>query len=175
MVDKPGTGRPGAAGEPERSIGELVTDATDNLSRIVKLEIKLAKLEAKADATRIGKSVGEFGAAAVILHLVAILFSITAGFFLAEVFGWQYWTSFLTVTGFYLLIALIFVLLAVINLRRRQGLARTTVTTSRLMAILRGEIRPPKGGNGATAVSEAGATSVTGATAVTETTVSSNN
>lgn len=164
MVDKPGTGRPGAAGDPERSIGELVTDATENLSRLVKLEIRLAKLEAKADAVKIGKSIGEFGAAGVILHLVAILFSITAGFFLAEVFGWQYWTSFLAVTGFYLLIALIFILFAVINLRRRQGLARTAITTSRLVGILRGEIRPPRH-DGATAVTEVSAAG--GATAVT--------
>ncbi|MET9711648.1 phage holin family protein [Nocardiopsis alba] len=144
MVDKPGAGRPGAASDPERSIGELVSDATDNLSRLVRLEIKLAKLEAKADATKIGKSIGEFGAAGVVLHLVAILFSVTIGLFLAEVVGWQYWLSFLAVTGFYLLVALIFILVAVINLRRRQGLARTAVTTSRLMGILRGEIRPPK-------------------------------
>lgn len=143
MADKPGAGQPGA--DSDRSIGELVTDATDNVSRIVRLELKLAKLEAKADATRIGKSVGEFGAAGVLLHLVAILFSITAGFFCAEVFGWAYWLSFLAVTGFYLLIAAIFVLVAVINLRRREGLARTAVTTSRLMGILRGEIRPPNG------------------------------
>ncbi|GHC97354.1 hypothetical protein GCM10007079_50730 [Nocardiopsis terrae] len=144
MVDKPGAGQPGAASDTDRSIGALVSDATDNLSRIVRLEIKLAKLEAKADATRIGKSVGEFGAAGVLLHLVAILFSITAGLFLAEVAGWALWLSFLAVTGFYLLIAALFVLFAVINLRRRQGLARTAVTTSRLMGILRGEIRPPR-------------------------------
>lgn len=146
MVDKPGTGRPGTASDSDRSIGELVSDATDNLSRIVRLELRLAKLEAKADATRIGKSVGEFGAAAFVLHLVLILFSVTAGLFLAEVAGWAFWLSFLTVTGFYLLIAAVLILVAVINLRRRQGLARTALTTSRLMGILRGEIRPP--GNG---------------------------
>lgn len=145
MVDKPGAGQPGAASDSDRSLGELVSDATDNLSRIVRLEIKLAKLEAKADAVKIGKSLGEFGAAAFVLHLVLILFSVTAGLFLAEVAGWAFWLSFLTVTGFYLLIAAVLILLAVINLKRRQGLARTAVTTSRLMGILRGEIRPPRG------------------------------
>ena len=146
MVDKPGAGQPGAASDSDRSIGELVSDATDNLSRIVRLEIKLAKLEAKADAVKIGKSLGEFGAAAFVLHLVLILFSVTVGLFLAEVVGWAFWLSFLTVTGFYLLVAAVLVLVAVINLKRRQGLARTALTTSRLMGILRREIRPP--GNG---------------------------
>ncbi len=146
MVDKPGAGQPGTASDSERSIGELVSDATDNLSRIVRLEIKLAKLEAKADAVKIGKSLGEFGAAAFILHLVLILFSVTVGLFLAEVAGWSFWLSFLTVTGFYLLIAVILILIAVVNLKRRQGMARTAVTTSRLMGILRGEIRRPSTG-----------------------------
>ena len=144
MVDKPGAGQPGAASDYERSVADLVSDATDNLSRIVRLEIKLAKLEAKADAVKIGKSLGEFGAAAFFLHLVLILFSVTAGLFLAEVVGWAFWLSFLTVTGFYLLIAAVLILMAVINLKRRQGLARTAVTSSRLIGILRGEVRRPR-------------------------------
>ena len=39
-----------------------------------------AKLEAKADAVRIGKSVGELLVAAVILHIFVILLSVTLGF-----------------------------------------------------------------------------------------------
>jgi hypothetical protein len=47
--------------------------------------------------------------------------------------------------------AVLLILVAVINLKRRQGLARTAVTTSRLMGILRGEIRPPSGADVETA------------------------
>ncbi|WP_017602122.1 phage holin family protein [Nocardiopsis lucentensis] len=152
MVDKPGGGEPGASSGTDRSIGELVSDATDNLSRLVRLEIRLAKLEAKADATRIGKSVGEFLAAGVVLHLVAILLSVTIGLGLMEL-GLAPWIAFGIVTLFYLLVAAVLVLIAIVNLRRRQGLARTAETTSRLVSILRGDIRPPRNGDGAVAVS----------------------
>lgn len=147
MVDKPGTGEPGATSNTENSVGELVSDATDTLSRLVRLELKLAKLEAKADAVRIGKSVGELIAAAAILHIFVILLSVTIGFALYEIFALPAWAALGIVTLFYLVVALIFVLIAVINFRRRQGLARTAVTSSRLMGILRGEIRPPQGGS----------------------------
>ncbi|MFE3461289.1 phage holin family protein [Nocardiopsis aegyptia] len=145
MVDKPGAGEPGAPSGTDRSIGELVSDATDNLSRLVRLELKLAKLEAKADAVKIGKGIGEFLAAGVILHLFAILLSVTIGLGLWEIFDLPLWGAFGIVTLFYLLVAAAFVLVALINFRRRQGLARTAQTSSRLVAILRGEIRPPKG------------------------------
>ncbi|WP_304452443.1 phage holin family protein [Nocardiopsis sp. YSL2] len=145
MVDKPGAGEPGAPSGTDRSIGELVSDATDNLSRLVRLEIKLAKLEAKADAVKIGKGIGEFLAAGVILHLFVILLSVTIGLGLWEIFDLPLWGAFGIVTLFYLLVAVAFVLTALINFRRRQGLARTAETSSRLVAILRGDIRPPKG------------------------------
>lgn len=152
MVDKPGAGEPGASSDADRSVSELLSDATGNLSRLVRLELRLAKLEAKHDAVRIGKGIGEFLAAAVILHIFLILLSVTAGFGIYEIFGLPAWASLGIVTLFYLLVALVFVLIAVINFRRRQGLARTAVTSSRLMAIIRGEVRPPKGG--ATAVTD---------------------
>ncbi|OLT29454.1 hypothetical protein BJF83_11060 [Nocardiopsis sp. CNR-923] len=148
MVDKPGGGQPGASSGTDRSIGELVSDATDNLSRLVRLEIRLAKLEAKADAARIGRSIGEFLAAGVFLHLVAILLSVTIGLGLMEL-GLAAWVSFGIVTLFYLVVAAVFALIAIANLRRRQGLARTAVTTSRLVGVLRREIRPPRDGDGA--------------------------
>jgi hypothetical protein len=153
MVDKPGAGEPGAPSGTDRSIGELVSDATDNLSRLVRLEIKLAKLEAKADAVKIGKSLGEFAAAGVLLHIFVILLSVTIGLGLWEIFDLPLWAAFGIVTLLYLLVAAVLVLIAMINLRRRQGLARTAETSSRLMAILRGDIRPPKGDRAVATVS----------------------
>lgn len=147
MVDKPGADVPGDTSNAEHSVGELVSDATDTLSRLVRLELKLAKLEAKADAVRIGKSVGELLVAAVILHIFVILLSVTLGFALHEIFALPAWAALGIVTLFYLVIALIFVLVAVLNFRKRQGLARTTLTASRLVGILRGDIRPPEGGS----------------------------
>ncbi|GAA1452476.1 phage holin family protein [Nocardiopsis tropica] len=146
MVDKPGTGEPDAAGT-DRSIGALVSDATDNLSRLVRLEIQLAKLEAKADAARIGKGVAGFAVVAVLAHIFVILLSVTIAFALYELFALPAWACLGIVTLFYLLLAVAFGLYGLVNFRKRQGLQRTALTTSRLAGILRGEIRPPRTGD----------------------------
>ena len=160
MVDKPGTGEPDAAGT-DRSIGALVSDATDNLSRLVRLEIQLAKLEAKADAVKIGKGIAGFAVVAVLAHIFVILLSVTIAFALYELFALPAWACLGIVTLFYLILARLFALYGIVNFRKRQGLQRTALTTSRLSGILRGEIRPPKPGDDIDAVDSPGATAAT--------------
>ncbi|WP_159944320.1 MULTISPECIES: phage holin family protein [unclassified Nocardiopsis] len=143
MADKPGTGEPGATRDADRSIGALVSDATGNISRLVSLEIKLAKMEAKADAARIGKGVAGFAIVAVLAHIFVILLSVTVAFVLYEVAGLPGWASFGIVTLAYLLLAAAVGAYGIANFRRREGLRRTSLTTSRLTGILRGDIRPP--------------------------------
>src|SRR5699024_9567918 len=109
MVDKPGAGEPGASSDADRSVSDLLSDATGNLSRLVRLELRLAKLEAKHDAVRIGKGIAEFLVAAVILHIFVILLSVTVGFGLHEIFGLPAWAALGIVTLIYLLVALVFV------------------------------------------------------------------
>lgn len=160
MVDKPGTGGPGAAGDTDRSVGELVSDVTGNFSRLVRLELELAKAEAKREATKVGKGIAGFAVFAVLMHIFVILLSVTIAFVLYEVAGLPGWASFAIVTGVYLLIALVFALFGLANFRKMQGLERTQVTTSRLGAILRREITPP--GSEVASPSGAGATATTG-------------
>src|SRR5699024_11290390 len=99
--------------------------------------------------------IGELLAAAVILHIFVILLSVTIGFALHEIFALPAWAALGIVTLLYLVVALIFVLIAVINFRKRQGLTRTTLTASRLWGILRGDIRPPEGGSVAVSTDDA--------------------
>lgn len=157
MAEKPGTGGPGDTRDTDRSIKELVSDATGNISRLVSLEIKLAKLEAKADAVKVGKGMAGFAVVAVLAHIFVILLSVTAAFALHEVFNLPGWASFGIVTLAYLLLAVAFALYALLNLRRREGLQRTALTTSRLTGILRGDIRPPSNSVDATASDQASA------------------
>jgi hypothetical protein len=51
---------------PERTIGQLVADATNDLSSIMRNEIALAKVEVLADAKAAGTGVGLFAAAAFV-------------------------------------------------------------------------------------------------------------
>jgi protein-S-isoprenylcysteine O-methyltransferase Ste14 len=60
-------------GTPERTIGQLVADATHDLSTIVRSEIALAKAEVTADAKRAGAGAGMFAAAAFV-GLLGIIF-----------------------------------------------------------------------------------------------------
>ena len=48
---------------PERTLGQLVVDATNDVSSIVRSEITLAKAEISADAKVAGKGAGMFGGA----------------------------------------------------------------------------------------------------------------
>jgi uncharacterized membrane protein YqjE len=57
----------------ERTIGQLVADATHDISSIVHNEIALAKTELKEDAKDAGKGAGMFGAAAL-LGLLGLIF-----------------------------------------------------------------------------------------------------
>ncbi|GAB3206467.1 phage holin family protein [Marinactinospora thermotolerans] len=133
---------PGDLDAAERSLGELVSDAGDNISRLVRLELELAKLEIASDARKVAKSSGLFVVAAVLGHLVLILVSITIALGLAAL-GLQPWLAFLIVTVFYLLVAGVLAFVGVRYLRRLQGTPRTSATMTRTMAVLR---RDPSAG-----------------------------
>jgi len=78
-------------GRPEhRGAGALVSDVANNLSKLVRQEIELAKAEMRQSATRAGKGAGMFGGAAV-AGVFALLFLLLAVMFaLGEVMalGW---------------------------------------------------------------------------------------
>ena len=87
----------------ERTIGQLVADATHDLSSIVHNEIALAKTELKNDAKAAGKGAGMFGAAAFVgvLGLIFLFHSV------ARVIAiWlPVWAGYLITTGLLFLIA----------------------------------------------------------------------
>ena len=98
------------------TIGKLVSDASRDISTLISKEIKLLKSELKVSVKAGGVGVALFGAAAFLLLIAVILFSMTAAYFI----NWSgdglalHW-AFLIVTGFYVLLA---VLLAFIGLRK---------------------------------------------------------
>lgn len=62
-------------GTGARSIGQLVTDVSTDLSQIMRGEIELAKAEIKQDVQHAGKGAGMFGGAAVLgLYGLGLLF-----------------------------------------------------------------------------------------------------
>jgi hypothetical protein len=129
-----------AAGEDELSIGQLVAEASANLSTIIQGEIALAKLELKSTVKNAGTGVGFFAAAAVLL-----VFSLTFGLIaLAEglhALGLWRWLSYLAVFGFLLVVIALFVVLGVRKVKRVKAPQRTIETGRDTVAYLKANTR----------------------------------
>lgn len=74
----------------ETSIGELIGDISDDLSRLFRQEVELAKAEIKQEATKAGKAAGMLGGAGFAGYLAVVLLSFAVVFGLANVMdaGW---------------------------------------------------------------------------------------
>jgi hypothetical protein len=111
--------------ENERSIGQLVSDATHDLSGIVRSEIALAKAEVSEGAKVMGKGVGLFVGAAV-LAVFGLVFLLHT---LAQVIAiWlPVWAGYLIVT------VVLFVVTAVLALLGRKALSAAKPKPERAM------------------------------------------
>jgi Flp pilus assembly protein TadB len=68
--------------QDDRSLGQIVSDVTQDLSTLVRQELDLAKTEIKQEAGRAGRGVGLLGGAGVAGHLALIFLSLCAVFVL---------------------------------------------------------------------------------------------
>lgn len=124
------------AAAPEPSIGELVSEATAQLSTLVHAEIELAKLELRSSVRNAGVGIGMFVGAGIIL-----VFSLTFGFFalaegLAAAGLWR-WLAFLIVFGFLLLGVGLLALIGIRQVKRVRAPQRTIDTSRQTVAYLR--------------------------------------
>lgn len=71
---------PGA--QDERSLGEIFSDVTSDLTDLVKQELELARTELKQEAAKAGKGAGLLGGAGVSGLLLLISLTLTVGFLL---------------------------------------------------------------------------------------------
>lgn len=107
----------------ERTIGQLVADATHDLQGIVRGEIALAKAEVAQGAKVVGKGVGLFAGAAFV-GLLGLIFLFHT---LAQVIAiWlPVWAGYLIVT------VLMFVVAGVLGLLGKNALAKAKPTPER--------------------------------------------
>ena len=126
----------------DKSLGELVALASANISRLVKSEIELAKLELKGDAKRAALGGVLFGVAGVIACVVVILLSIAAAYGLVAA-GIYHWAAFLIVSAAYVLLAAALVGVGYLRLRKMSGLRATRRTVTDDLAMLRRSGEPP--------------------------------
>lgn len=111
----------------ERTLGQLVSDATTDLQNIVKGEIDLAKVEIKADAQKAGKGGGMLAAAGV-LALFMLGFLLTSlAYGLSTIFGWNPWAGFLIVAGILAVVVAVLALIGIKALKKIKGKPEKTI------------------------------------------------
>ena len=104
----------------ERTLGQLVAEATQDISSIVRSEVALAKAEMAADAKKAGLGVGMFATAGVFAFLALILLLIAAAYGLVAL-GLSPWLAFLIVALVLLIIGAVLVLVGKRSIDSVQG------------------------------------------------------
>jgi hypothetical protein len=131
---EPGAARP--VGVDDRSVGELVSEAVSDLTRLVRFETDLAKRELLADVRRIGVSAAL--AATIVftsfLMLVMLCFALAYGL---QTLGVWDWASFLIVTGVLIVLAAGFAGIIYLKVRRLDRLRKTRESVQGDIAMLR--------------------------------------
>ncbi len=111
------------AAKPDPSIGDLVKDATSQLSTLVRAEMALAKAEITRDVKK-----GLTGSAFFILAMVVLFYStFFFFFFLAELLdSWLWrWAAFLIVFGIMVAVTVVLALFGYLKVRRIRGPQQT--------------------------------------------------
>jgi hypothetical protein len=121
----------------ERSLGQLVAQASDDLSQLVRYEIALAVAEVKDDVRRGAVAGGMFGAAGYLGLLASITLVIAVGYALVAA-GLSAWLAFLIISGALLVVAGILVLIAILQIRRIKPPERAIRSTKETIAVVRG-------------------------------------
>lgn len=124
--------RPALPGQPERTIGQLVADASRDTSDLFRHEIALAKTELKDAAVKAGVGAGLFAGAALFGLVGFILLCVTAAWGLVAA-GLANWAAFGIVTLVLFLIAAILGLLGKSRVSK-VGPPQKTIDTSKKTA-----------------------------------------
>jgi hypothetical protein len=122
--------------EDEPTVGQLVANASRDLSNLVRSEIELAKAELKSTAIAAGTGAGMFGGAAFLALLAVILLSIAAAYGLTAL-GLHPALAFLIIAVAYLLIAAALILIGRRQLGKAKGPQRAIETSKESVEALK--------------------------------------
>jgi hypothetical protein len=118
------------------TVGQLVANASKDLSSLVRSEIELAKTELKKTAVKAGTGAGLFAVAAFLLLLVIILLSIAAAYGFTAL-GLHPAIAFLIVAGIYLLVAAVLAFIGMRALKGAKGPERAIETSKESVEALK--------------------------------------
>jgi hypothetical protein len=120
----------------ERTLGQLVAQASDDLSGLVRAEIALAKAELRVDAKNAALGGGLFGAAGYLGLLASVTAVITVAYALVAA-GLSPWLAFLIITVALLVIAGILALVGRSRIKKVAPPERTIRSTKEAIAAVK--------------------------------------
>ena len=120
----------------DRSLGDLISEVTGDLSTLMRQELELAKAELQQSASRAGKGAGMLGGAAVAGYFVLLFVSIALWWAVgaATGLGW----SAVVVAVLWAVIAGVLAAAGRASLRSVRGLPRTTDSVKKIPDALKG-------------------------------------
>ena len=132
------TGRPPSdpMGVSDRSLGELISEVTQDLSLLLRQEVELAKAELQQSASRAGKGAGMLSGAAVAGYFVLLFLSIASWWAIGSATGYG-WAA-LIVAVIWAVIAAVLVQVGRKELKKVRGLPKTTATVKKIPDALKG-------------------------------------
>lgn len=130
-----------AGRDGSRSVGDLVSLAVRDMSRLVRYELDLAKVELRADARRLGLAGALLGIAAFAGCLVLVLLCFALAYGLITLGIWS-WAAFLIVAGACVLLAGATIGVVALKVRRMSGLRKTRESVQEGLALLKRDEHP---------------------------------
>jgi len=128
----------------DKSLGELVALASSNVSRLVRSELELAKLELRNAAKKAGVGATMWALAGLMLGVMVILGSMTLAYFLVWWLHIWLWAGFAIVTVMYLVLAVALGVFGFLWIRRIDKFSHTRKTAADDLAMLRGGRDEPR-------------------------------
>lgn len=123
-----------ASGESaeDKTLGELVSLVSRDVSHLVRAEIDLAKVEITADIKRGGVGGGLLGGAGFFGYVALLFLSAAAAFAIAIVL--PLWAGFAIIGGLYLLLAALLALMGISNFKKLNKVQRTKQSVQETIA-----------------------------------------
>jgi ABC-type multidrug transport system fused ATPase/permease subunit len=118
----------------QASVGELISEVTQDLSTLLRQELELAKAEIRAEAAKAGKGVGMLGGAGYAGHLATLFVSFTVMFGLSALIDSLTWAA--------LIVAVIWAVVgAVLYFQGREQMRRVHPKPEQTVETLKEEVQ----------------------------------
>ena len=127
--------------EARPSVGELLSDVTEDLSTLVRQEVELAKAEIRQSATRTGKGAGMLAGAGVGGFMVALFISVAAWWAIGDSTG-HGWSA-LIVAAVWVIIAAGLALAGRKEIKSVSGLPQTAESVKKIPSAVKGNEETP--------------------------------